>query len=141
MTMAATAPAATIEAERAPAALILRADYVYLYLVLFTASGAVFRYGAVNTYIWYALYAWTLARLFVETPTLMRICIRNWGVLVWPALALASVVWSAAPGSTLRGGMQLLLTTLIALFIGTRFTLREIVIALTLVIFAAALAS
>lgn len=139
--LAAFAPATPLHAERAPASLILRADYIYLYLVLFTASGAVFRYGAINTYIWYALYAWTMARLCIETPTLLRIGLRNWGVLAWPALALASLAWSAAPGSTVRGGLQLLLTTLIALFIGSRFTLREITVALTLVIFAAAAVS
>ena len=65
--LAAFAPATPLHAERAPASLILRADYIYLYLVLFTASGAVFRYGAINTYIWYALYA--LSLIHISEPT------------------------------------------------------------------------
>lgn len=138
---AVAAPHPVIGAWRSPSALIVRTDYAYLYLVLFTASGAIFRYGAVNTYLWYALYAWTLARLGLEAPALLRMSLRNWPVFVWPALALASIVWSAAPAATLRGGLQLLLTTVIAVFIGARFTLRELLIAIALVLFCASAVS
>lgn len=141
MTSIAASSPPTIDATRSPSALILSADYFYLYLVLFTASGAVFRYGAINTWLWYGLYAWTLARLALEAPTLWRIAVRNWPVFAWPALALASIIWSLAPGATLRGGMQLLLTTVIAVFIGARFSLREIVIAVAVVLFAASAVS
>ena len=122
-------------------ALVLRSDFLYLYFVIFTASGAVFRFGAINTYLWYAIYLWTLARLAIEMPALMRAAIRNWPVFLWPMLALASVAWSYAPGSSLQGGMQLLMTTIIAVFIGSRFALRDIVIALTVILSGAALVS
>lgn len=138
---AAAAPHPAIDAWRSPSTLIVKTDYVYLYLVLFTASGAIFRYGAVNTYLWYALYAWTLARLCLEAPALLRMSMRNWQVFVWPALALASIVWSAAPAATLRGGLQLLLTTVIAVFIGSRFKPRDILIAVASVLFAASAVS
>lgn len=124
-------------ARSSPAPLILRADQIYLYLVLFTASGAVFRYGAINSYLWYLLYAWTVARLSLEAPTLLRMALRNWAIFIWPALALASVFWSAAPAATLRGGLQLLITTIIAVFIGARFSLLQIMAAISVVLFGA----
>lgn len=141
---AASTPLLPSRASGAPlslGALILKADIFYLYIVLFTASGAVFRYGAINTWLWYALYGWTLARLSLDIPDLMRAAFRSWPVFLWPALALASIVWSLAPGATLRGGLQLLMTTMIAVFIGSRFTLRQILTALTILIFISALAS
>lgn len=120
-----------------PAPLILRADQIYIYLVLFTASGAVYRYGAVNTYLWYLIYAWTAARLSLELPTLLRMVLRNWAVFIWPALALASILWSAMPAASLRGGLQLLITTIISVFIGARFSLLQILTALSVVMFGA----
>lgn len=134
-------PARAASAPPSLAELILKADIVYLYFVLFTASGAVFRYGAINTWLWYVLYGWTLARLSLDLPDVMRAALRSWPVFLWPALALASIVWSLAPGATLRGGLQLLMTTLIAVFIGSRFTLRQILTALTILIFISALVS
>ena len=134
-TATATAPT-THGAGAAPTLfrMVSGADHVLLYIVFFTACGAVYRYGAVNTYLWYAIYVWVAARLSLELPALARAASRNWPVFIWPALALASVAWSLAPGVSLRGGMQLLMTTLIAVFIGSRFSLRAILTALTVVL-------
>ncbi len=121
--------------------LINRADYLLLYFVIFTACGAVYRYGAINTYLWYAIYAWTAARLNLDLRALTTAVSRNWPVFIWPMLAIISTVWSLAPGVSLRGGFQLLMTTLIAIFIGSRFTLREILTALAVVLTLAALVS
>ncbi len=110
------------------------ADTVLLYFVIFTACGAVYRFGAINTYLWYAIYAWAAARLSLELPALAGAVSRNWPVFVWPAIAIASVAWSLAPAVSLRGGMQLLMTTVIAVFIGSRFSLRAILTALTVVL-------
>lgn len=128
-------------ASDASGAIILRADIAYLYFAMFVASGAVFRFGAINTYLWYAIYLWTIARLSVELPALTRAVLANWPVFLWPALALASVAWSYAPAASLQGGLQLLMTTIIAVFIGARFALRNILISLTVVLSVAALAS
>ena len=121
--------------------IILRADFLLLYFVLFTASGAVYRYGEVNTYLWYAIYAWAAARLSLELPALANAAHRNWAIFLWPMLALVSVAWSMAPSVSLRGGLQLLMTTIIATFIGSRFTLRQILVALTVVLLTTALVS
>ncbi|MEE2692634.1 MAG: O-antigen ligase family protein [Pseudomonadota bacterium] len=142
MTTAASAlPYSAPERSGVLGALVLRLDYFYLYVVMFTASGAVFRFGAVNTYLWYAIYLWTLARLCAELPALMRATVRNWAVFVWPLLALASVAWSLSPLASLQGGMQLLMTTIIAVFVGSRFPLNHILVAVTVVLSGAALAS
>jgi O-antigen ligase len=117
------------------------ADYLLLYFIIFTACGAVYRYGGVNTYLWYAIYVWTAARLSLELPALANAVSRNWQVFVWPALAIASVAWSLAPAVSLRGGTQLLMTTLIAVFIGSRFSLRAILMALTVVLMLTAMFS
>jgi exopolysaccharide production protein ExoQ len=108
---------------------------------MFVASGAVFRFGAINTYLWYAIYLWTLARLCLDIPAMTRAILANWPIFLWPALALASVFWSLAPGASLQGGMQLLMTTIIAAFIGGRFALRDILIALTFILSGATLVS
>lgn len=127
--------------EGAVARFVLRADAIFMYFALFLASGALFRYGAVNTWLWYAVYGWMLARLALEPPALFQAAIRNWPVFLWPGLALASVAWSLAPGSSLQGGMQLLMTTVIAVFIGVRFPVREIVAALAVALSVAAIVS
>jgi O-antigen ligase len=141
VTTAAAIAGSRVQPQPSIGPVILRTDYVYLYFVLFTASGAVFRYGPINTYLWYAIYVWTAARLCLSLPTLVQAMSRNWAVFLWPALALASVVWSLAPAASLRGGLQLLMTTIIAVFIGTRFSLREILIGSVVVLSAALLAS
>jgi len=123
------------------AAAIHSSDYIFLYFVLFTASAALFRFGSINTYLWYVIYVWTTVRVCLELPALFTAIIRNWVVFIWPVLALVSIVWSASPGVSLRGGLQLLMTTLISIFIGSRFTIRQILTALCAALSIGALAS
>ncbi len=122
-------------------AIILRSDFVFLLLVLFTASGAVYRFGVINTYLWYGIYLWAAARFALELPGLGRAIMGNWAVFLWPALAIASVAWSLSPPATIRGGLQLLMTTFIAVFIGARFSLRQILVAIVAVLSATLVAS
>ncbi len=120
---------------------VVRLDFALLALVIFAASGAIYRYGAVNTYLWYIVYAWTAARLALAARAFSRTCLANWPIFIWPALAIASVAWSLAPASSLRGGLQLLMTTVIAIFIGMRFSMRQILWAVTFVLAGAGIVS
>lgn len=63
-------------------------------------------------------YALTLVALVVEAPRVAQAAVRLWPLLLVPAFALLSVIWSAAPDHSLRMGVQLAMSVLIGLVLG-----------------------
>ncbi|WP_162937693.1 O-antigen ligase family protein [Indioceanicola profundi] len=61
------------------------------------------------------------AALFALYPNVLMQAMRaGWPLLLWPAMALLSYLWSADKSSTLVAGMQLLSITLFGMFMGAR---------------------
>lgn len=78
-------------------------------------------------------YAWLLADftcallLWKYQSQFINLAMSNVVFMCWPILALASVVWSVAPGGTLYHGLQLLMTTFVAFLICIQFRLEQFV--------------
>lgn len=63
-------------------------------------------------------YGLALVALVVEAPRVARAAVSLWPLLLVPAFALLSVVWSTAPDHSLRMGVQLAMSVLIGLVLG-----------------------
>lgn len=88
--------------------------------------------------VWLLVYALFLMRVAAIWPAFYAMAARNWTLLLYPAVCLLSVVWSGARGATAAGGAQLLMTVLIAMFIGWRFSPRQLLIGVCAIVSSAA---
>ena len=100
-------------------------DAVFLAVVILFASDA-FAFLGINSAVWLLCYAYMLLRLVTSLSQIAHALERNWPFLVYPALTLASALWSDVPVETLRFSLQLSMTVLIAVFLGSRFSARHI---------------
>lgn len=125
-------------AGRVPA--IDTADFGFMCLVFLIASDA-FTFLGLHSLLWLAAYGYALLRIAMMFEDVGRTVWRNRVLLFYPVLCLVSVLWSDLPAESLRFSVQLTFSTLIAVFIGMRFELRQIFAALAVVLFLAILAS
>lgn len=109
-------------------------DFFYMAFVLFISSNA-FVFLGLHSLLWVAAYAYAMARIAMLFPAFILTLSRSWVFLLYPALSLVSVLWSDVAGETARFAIQLSFTVVIAAFIGMRFTLRQIFVAVAVVLF------
>lgn len=109
-------------------------DFFYMAFVLFISSNA-FVFLGLHSLLWLAAYAYAMARIAMMFPAFVGTLRRNWVFLLYPAMSLISVLWSDVSGETARFAIQLSFSAVIAAFIGMRFTLRQIFVALAVVLF------
>jgi exopolysaccharide production protein ExoQ len=72
--------------------------------------------------IWLVVYLITFALIAPRWRLILRLFVRNKLLLLLVVLALASVLWSAAPEVTLRRSIALLGTTLFGFYLSARYT-------------------
>lgn len=101
---------------------------VGLALTFMTTAGDIPNRSGVSTLIWAAIYLLALIRILSVWPAFFRLLARNWTYLMYPAVCLLSVVWSISRGVTLVGGIQLMMSVLIACYIGWRFSPRRLML-------------
>lgn len=101
-------------------------DVTLLFLVIGTASDMIVNFGPVQSLVWLACYGMALVRIAMAWPHFLAVLARDWVVLSYPAVCLASVLWSFAPAGTLVAGIQLLMTVLIGCYLGLRYSLAMI---------------
>ena len=101
------------------------ADYAFAFFVLFIASDA-FVFLGLHSLAWLAAYAYFFLRLALAFQTFAAFLGRNLAYLVYPALCLVSILWSDVPLTTAAFSLQLAVTALMAVFIGMRLSLAEI---------------
>lgn len=98
-------------------------------VVFFAAFNGFFRLAPSDT-IWMAIYG-LMVLWAVRTPERVVDTVRTgWPLLLLPAFALASAVWSVAPGRTVYAALQLIMATMIALRITRLLSTRQILYAL-----------
>lgn len=115
-------------------------DVALAVLTLLVASDALNRFG-VSASVWLLVYAMALARIALVWRAFFDLAVREWAYLAFPAVCLLSVLWSQEPGASLPAGIQMMVTILIALFLGRRFGLRDLTLLVFLVLGASVLAS
>lgn len=92
-----------------------------------TAADLPYRWGA-SPAAWMAIYAMAVLRFLSVWPDFFRLLARNWTYLVYPAVCLASVMWSLSRGTSLVGSVQITMTVLVACYLGWRFRPRQLVL-------------
>lgn len=100
-------------------------DYMLGLAFVATAGDIPFRYG-ISPALWAMIYTATILRCLTVWPDYLRLLSRNWAYLLYPAVVLASIVWSISRGSSVVGGIQISMSTLIACYLGWRFSPRQL---------------
>lgn len=113
------------------ATLVAAADFGYAFLIAIISSDA-FAFLGLSGMLWLLAYAYFLARLPFVYRAFGRFVQGNLVFLIFPALCLISTMWSDLPKETVRISVQLTVTTFIALFLGFRFSVRELLLVLSL---------
>lgn len=104
---------------------IAAADYAFAAFVILISSDA-FTFLGLHSFLWLAAYGYLALRMLLSFRPFLDFLLRNLVYLAFPALALVSMLWSDLPVETLRLSLQLIVTTLIALFLGMRMRPVEI---------------
>ena len=107
-----------------PNALPAYADAALLVLVLAASSDALIRLG-VQSPVWMVCYALALLRISTAAP-LAGVLIANTVLLALPLVCVLSAIWSRTPTETLTDGIQLLMTVVISIYLGWRYSLTVI---------------
>lgn len=97
-------------------------DAFLLVAVLTASSDMLVQLGQLGPLVWLSCYGLTLLRIAMIWPWFLALMMRNAVVLAFPAACLASVLWSMAAPVTLRAGIQLSMTVLIASYLGWRYS-------------------
>ena len=94
-----------------------------------------------TTLVWGTIYVLAALALVARPGELLSLPLN--GKLIWAVvlLACASALWSDVPGTTLRTGGELFLTTFFAMFVASRISGRDIVHVLSWALLAIGLAS
>ncbi|HLS58165.1 MAG TPA: O-antigen ligase family protein [Paracoccaceae bacterium] len=122
---------------------VAAADYAFAAFIILISADA-FMFLGVHSFLWLAAYGYIALRILLSFRRFLDFLLRNLVYLGFPALALVSTIWSDLPAETVRLSLQLIVTTLIALFIGMRLAPREILWitgAVLLVLMAASMAN
>lgn len=101
------------------------ADYAFCFYVLLISADA-FTYLNIHNYLWLLAYGYFFMRVALSFRAFLAFVSRNVAYLVYPALCAVSVLWSDLVVNTATFSLQLIVTVLIALFIGMRLSVGEI---------------
>jgi exopolysaccharide production protein ExoQ len=71
-------------------------------------------------------YAFMIGFILVGYQEIWRVAVRNKFLLLAPLLATLSAAWSASPAMTLRGALELIMTTLFAFYLSERFSTEHL---------------
>jgi len=100
--------------------------------IFFLANGGLYRFPGPNGALWLLATA-MVGFWFLRSPLGMaRMLLGFWPAMLFPLIALLSALWSSAPGATLGEAVQLLVTILICLRIGSVLTTKATMLALAL---------
>lgn len=80
------------------------------------------------------IYSQFLMRVMMMWQAYFQLLRRNWTLLIYPAVCVMSVIWSGSRSTTAVGSVQLIMTILIAIFIGWRFSPKQLIIGACLVV-------
>ncbi len=100
-------------------------DYAFVFLVVVTASGALYKFGVASV-SWALIYAGALLLFAADRRALLAALQSTWVLLIFPTFCLVSVFWSVEPVDTLRHAVQYGFTALLAFWIGARFSLERL---------------
>ena len=120
---------------------LLAWEWLFLHFVLAIASYALSLQPQVMSLSWYLIYLLSLGLFLLRYGAFLGSLWIAAPLLLWPALAGLSYFWSDVPGQTMRSTVQLGMTVFISAYLGSRFSLFDLMRALFVVLTLAALIS
>ncbi|MTH64471.1 O-antigen ligase family protein [Paracoccus shanxieyensis] len=91
------------------------------------------RWG-VGGLVWLLVYLLFILRVTMIWPDYFRLLSRNWTLLLFATVCLISVVWSGSRATTMAAGTQMMMSTLIAVYVGWRFSPKQLIIGIFLIV-------
>ena len=101
----------------------LTADVALGALVLMWTAEALVRLPMLSL-VTITAYGYFTLRFAMTMPRFLPLVLRNWVMLLYPALCLVSVLWSLTPMLSFVGSIQITFTILIGIFLGGQLGLR-----------------
>lgn len=109
-------------------------DAMLLTLILILSADMLVQVRIFQSPLWLLCYGLTVLRLAVVWPAFLPVLMRNWVVLVYPTLCVASTLWSLAPSYSLNASLQLTMTMVMGVFLGWRYSLLMLLKVLAVVL-------
>lgn len=109
-------------------------DAMLLTLILILSADMLVQIRIFQSPLWLLCYGLTVLRLAVVWPAFLPVLMRNWVVLVYPTLCVASTLWSLAPSYSLNASLQLTMTMVMGVFLGWRYSLLMLLKVLAVVL-------
>lgn len=81
----------------------------------------------IQSLVWLFCYGGVLLRIAMVWPAFLPVLMRNGAIFLYPALCLASVLWSATKGYSLTAAVQLSMTVVIAVYLGWRYPVHLLI--------------
>ncbi|HYD74290.1 MAG TPA: O-antigen ligase family protein, partial [Candidatus Binatia bacterium] len=113
-------------------ALIAFLPEIAAFLIFFMMATQIAQVGPILVLIELALFALLLV---LRAPVALQTALRWWPLLIAPILAAVSTIWSDAPMTTLRYGVQFMLTAYIGVLLARLMTPRRFLIVFMLSMF------
>ncbi|OIQ32223.1 MAG: hypothetical protein BM562_04920 [Alphaproteobacteria bacterium MedPE-SWcel] len=98
-------------------------DAMLLVLILMLSADMLVQVRVFQSPLWMLCYALTTLRLAAVWPKFFPVLLRNWVVLLYPAICVISVLWSRTPSYSLTASFQLTMTMMMGIFLGWRYSL------------------
>ena len=89
--------------------------------------------GAFLRYIWLPIYGYAVLALALRWRNFLTILLRSPGLTIICLMAVASMLWSIDPGTSLRRGIAIFFTTMFGFYIASALSWREMITILGIV--------
>ena len=109
-------------------------DVSLLMLTILVSSDSLIRLGPVQSLVWALCYGLLLLRAGTLATIFVPVVLRNTAMFAYPAACIVSVLWSVSPLTSLVSAIQLLMTVLIATYLGWRYSLAALTKAVFIVL-------
>lgn len=109
-------------------------DAGLLCLVIILSADMLIQMRFLQSPLWMVCYAMTVLRITIVWPRFLPVLLRNWVVLVYPAICIASVLWSLTKPYSLVASLQLSMTMVMGIFIGWRYSITVLLKVLAVVL-------
>ena len=117
--------------------LLRRAEWAALIYLIALSTGALAAVGTLLPFagpgqdpldplMWPLAYLGFAALFALYYRRFTAACLHNWIMLAWPLLAWISLIWSISPMDTANAALRMTVSTLMAVYIGLRFELAQV---------------
>ncbi|MEL7131357.1 MAG: O-antigen ligase family protein [Pseudomonadota bacterium] len=109
-------------------------DATLLSLIILLSADMLIQMRFLQSPLWLLAYGLTVLRISVVWSQFLPVLMRNWVILIYPAICIASVSWSLTKPYSLVASLQLTMTMVMGMYLGWRYSMTVILKALAVVL-------